>query len=62
MLDLKDKYMERAEELAYELYGKFFYDLSEKQRSDIWSRAEQDVHDKLADEAEAIEEEKFFNS
>lgn len=52
MIDLKEQYQERADELAEELYGVEFYDLTEAQKDEIWAQAEQDVIDNNVERAE----------
>lgn len=53
-MDLKEMYMNRADELADELYGKEFYELTESQRDTLYAQAEQDVVDGVADHADML--------
>lgn len=39
MSDLKEQYQERAEEMAQEMYGCYFYDLPEETRDAIYDEA-----------------------
>ena len=42
-MDLKEMYCERADELAWEVYGKEFYELTQEQQDEIYVRAERGV-------------------
>ncbi len=53
-MDLKEMYMERADELAMELYDKEFYELTESQRDTLYAKAEMDVVDGCADHADFL--------
>ena len=46
-MDLKEKYQEKAEELAEEEHGNGFYALPEKLQSQLYDRARILVHDDL---------------
>ena len=52
MIDIKEQYSIRAEELAYERFGKEFYDLTDEQQLKVYGDAEQDVWDDLMTDAE----------
>ena len=54
MFDIKEKYQERADEIAEEKYGKEFYDLTSDQRGEVWLAAERDVADGMADHADFL--------
>ena len=52
--DIKDRYQEKAEELADTEYGMDFYDLPEGLRLEVYGRAVELVHDDLASEADSL--------
>lgn len=52
MMDLREMYYQRADELAEELYSKEFYELSMELQNEVWLMAERDVIDDCADYAD----------
>lgn len=57
-MDLKEMYCERADEIAWELYDKEFYDLSRDLQDKVWLMAERGVVEDCYDYADSIKEEK----
>jgi len=57
IMDLKYEYQKRAEEIAEETFGCGFYSLNERTKTMVWKQAEQDVTDRLYDQAEQMREE-----
>ena len=53
-MDLKEMYMERAEELAMKLYGVEFYELGSGKQDLVWKQAEEDVINNCADQADNL--------
>ena len=53
-MDLREMYIERADELAMQIYDKEFYDLTEKQQDKLWVAAELDVVNGIADHADNL--------
>ena len=53
-MDLKEMYMERAEDIAFEKYEKEFHYLTKDQQSEVWLMAERDVVDGMADYADNL--------
>jgi len=53
---MKDQIIERADELAMEIYDKEFYDLTEDQKDKIFKQAEEDVIDNFVGQAERLED------
>ena len=53
-MDLKEMYMDRAEEISMELHGVEFYNLQEPVKSLVWEQAERDVIDGAADHADFL--------
>ena len=56
MIDLKEMYMDRAEEIALETYGMEFYNLDSWRQQRVYEQAERDVIDGLADHADNLVE------
>lgn len=56
-MDLKEMYIERADELAMELYDKEFYDLSSELQDKVWRQAERGVVDDCFDRADMMRKE-----
>ena len=54
MSDLKGMYQEKAEELADQVHGVDFHDLSDEQQGIIYQRAMESVDDKLSDQADSL--------
>lgn len=54
MIDIKEQYQERADDLAQEVYDKDFELLSSTQQYHIWKEAEQDVIDNNVERAERM--------
>ena len=54
MKDLKEMYMERADQLAMQIYDKEFYDLTKEQQDKLYGVAESDVVNGLADYADCL--------
>ena len=53
-MDMKEMYMEQANELAFEIYGKEFYELNNKQQDEIYIMAERNVVDNLSSHADFL--------
>jgi len=53
---MKEQIIERADELAEEVYDKEFYDLTDKQQDEIFLRAESEVVEGYFEEAEGLGE------
>jgi len=47
-------YQEKAEELADQVHGVDFHDLSDEQQGIIYQRAMESVDDKLSDQADSL--------
>ena len=60
MMDLKEEYQIKAEELAMELYGKEYEELTKTAQTIIYERAIVIVHEDLQEASEIIEEELFW--
>jgi len=54
MIDLKEMYMKRAEEISMELHGVEFYNLKEPMKSLVYEQAERDVIDGVTDHADFL--------
>ena len=54
MSDLKDRYYERAEELAYERYDCGFYDLPQDKQTEIYEEAIHGVAENLFAQADYL--------
>lgn len=59
MMDLKEEYQIKAEELAMKLYDKEYEELTETAQIVIYERAVVVVHEDLQEKAEAIGEELY---
>jgi hypothetical protein len=55
---MKEQYMEAANEIAWEIFEKEFYDLTKDQQDKVWSMAERNVVDNLAGRADHLRKEK----
>ena len=60
MMDLKEEYQIKAEELAMKLYDKEYEELTETAQIVIYERAVVVVHEDLQEKAEAIAEELYW--
>lgn len=54
MMDIKGMYQEEAENIAYVVFGVEFYDLTKEQQQIVYSKAIEEVHDKLAGQADML--------
>jgi len=54
MMDLKERYMEQAEELAWKIHQKEFHYLTKDQQERVWLMAERDVTDWIVDQADNL--------
>ena len=54
MMDLKEMYQERAEEISMEKYDCEFYDLSQERQLDVYLQAERGVVDEVVDHADNL--------
>ena len=54
MKDLKEMYMDRADELAMMIYDKEFYDLTKEQQGKLWVVAESHVVNEMVDRADCL--------
>lgn len=52
----KDDIQEQADEIAFQKYGKDFYDLSEKQQDEVYEEAQEAYTDNLASQADAMKD------
>jgi len=51
---MKEQIIERADELAMEIYDKEFYNLTSSEQDKIFKKAERDVVDNYADHADSL--------
>lgn len=59
-MSYKDAIQEFADEIAFGKYGKDFYDLTEKQRDEVYEQAMEQYTDNLASQVDAmIDREKY---
>ena len=53
---MKDVAIAKAEEIAFEKYGKELYELTEEQQSEVWKLAEEAAQDYLAGQIDTMRE------
>jgi hypothetical protein len=53
-MSFKEEYCEQANELAYEMYGKEFHELSKALQDKVWGMAEGTVVNNMADQADFL--------
>lgn len=56
-MDLKAKYFEKADDLAWERFNKEFYDLTDDQQTKVWWDAELFVMEELQERVDRMREE-----
>lgn len=59
-MSYKDEIQEHADDLAYQKYGKDFYDLTEEQQEEIYKEAQEMFNDDFASQADSMKEKRKF--